>query len=195
MASELEHFLADQLAHLPENHPDRAFLTAQKALTDAFLDRRVPTINSTDRALSEDLAEAPPAGVLPESAAPTASTDLYLAGDSSEPVTVADVVQTEQAERERVVLKGRIGKRVRYSTTPRGVRRAEFNLATAVDEETTAWHTILAFRDRAERLEQANPQKGQYLEVIGYRDTIDRKDNHGNAKQVERIIAAHIRLR
>ena len=42
MASELEHFLTDQLAQLPENHPHRPFLVAQKALVDAFLDRATP---------------------------------------------------------------------------------------------------------------------------------------------------------
>jgi hypothetical protein len=185
MASELEHFLTDQLAQLPENHPDRPFLAAQKALVDAFLDRADP-VQIPDADPTPEIATQPQAANL---------TTLYVAGDAAEPSAVTPVAQAEQAERERVVLKGRLGKRVRYSTTPRGVRRAEFNLATAVDEETTAWHTVLAFRERAERLQQANPQKGQYLEVIGYRDVIDRKDQHGNTKQVERIIAAHIRLR
>jgi single-stranded DNA-binding protein len=101
----------------------------------------------------------------------------------------------EQVEQERVRLSGRIGARPRFSTTPNGVRRAEFNLAVHEDDESTTWHTVLAFRERAERLEQANPQKGQQAEVIGYRRVEERTDREGNPRTIERIIAAHIRLR
>jgi single-stranded DNA-binding protein len=93
------------------------------------------------------------------------------------------------------VLRGRLGQRVRFSTTKTGVRRAEFNLAVAVDDEHTTWHTVLAFRHVAERLEQAVPRKGQVAEVIGYRHTAERTTKDGQPKTVERVIAAHIRLR
>jgi len=174
---ELEHFLQDQLQRLPEEHPDRPFLSAQHDLVTAFLERG----NSGEVAVSPPEVET-----------------VYDAGSAVEPVTDDEVAivpgdplpQPEQAERERIVLKGRMGKRVRYSTTPRGVRRAEFNLGVALDEEHTDWHTVLAFRQRADQLEQAQPHSGQYAEVIGYKDLQERKDRDGNLKQVERIIAA-----
>ena len=194
MAIELERFLADQLARLPETHPDKPFLAAQKALVAAYLVHNDPNIRVTPSPASESLPEALLVTETTEQTVTTAPVTLYRA-TVAEPVAPAVEGRGEQTERERLVLRGRMGKRVRYSTTPRGVRRAEFNLATAVDEETTAWHTVLAFRERAERLEAANPQKGQYLEIIGYRDVVERKDAHGNPKQIERIIAAHIRLR
>jgi len=170
---ELEHFLQDQLERLPEDHPDRPFLTAQHDLITAFIER-----------LPGDAAVSP-----------TEVVTVYDASPAVEPVAGDALAQSEQAERERIVLKGRLGKRVRYSTTPRGVRRAEFNLAVALDENHTDWHTVLAFRDRADKLEQAQPRGGQYAEVIGYKDTQERKVRDGNLKLVERIIAAHIRLR
>jgi primosomal replication protein N len=185
MAVELDHFLTEQLARLPEDHPDRPFVAALAQTVVAFVARTTPT------AVVELWPTPPEAELL---------TPPPTETDDSTPVQVADAEQTtESAERERVVLRGRLGKRVRFSTTPRGVPRAEFNLAThhedaATGGEVTVWRTVLAFRAVADALAHAQPHQGQYAEVIGYRQTDQRRSKDGQAKTVERVIAAKIRL-
>jgi single-stranded DNA-binding protein len=198
MAIELERFLSDQLDHLPPQHPDRRFLEGLQEALAGYIEQTgsLPPA-TTDRAPAETPPDDP---ALPEQASPSAAvatdvTMLYDAGASAEPGAPTELAQAEQEERQRVVLRGRLGQRVRFSTTKNGVRRAEFNLAEAADEAHTTWHTVLAFRHVAERLEQAAPRKGQYAEVIGYRHTEERTTKDGQPKTVERVIAAHIRLR
>ena len=171
MAVELGRFLADQLTILPDTHPDRRFLTGLHAAVTAYTEREPPVDPPETPALAAD--HAPPA--------------------APEPRRVQ--AQAEPEERQRVVLRGRLGKRVRFTTTPKGVRRAEFNLAVAATAEQTDWHTVLAFRERADVLEQAGLKQGQLLEVIGYRQTEQRQTRDGEPKTVARVIAAQIRIR
>lgn len=176
MAAEFEKLAADFLDKLPEGHPDRPFLAGIHDVVTAYAERgSVERDSGTGR---EEPVE----------------TAFHAPDETNKPEPAA-TEQLASPEQDRVTLRGRLGKPPRFSDTPRGVRRAEFNLAVHEDDESTSWHSVLAFRQRAERLEAANPQKGQYAEVIGYRHVEERKDREGKPKTVERIVAAHIRLR
>lgn len=186
MAVELETFIADQLARLPTDHPDRRFLAGLRQAVSAYAAQPPPA--AITASAETPLTQPDPQG------GPPASTPEEL--QSAVPVALdPEARDARQVEQERITLTGRLGARVRFSTTPRGIRRAEFNLAVHQDDASTIWHRVLAFRERAERLERANPQQGQVAEIIGYRHVQERPDRDGTLRTVERIVAAHIRLR
>ncbi|HLZ28549.1 MAG TPA: single-stranded DNA-binding protein [Chloroflexota bacterium] len=186
MAAELERFIADQLARLPTDHPDRRFLAGLRQAASAYAEHPPPDpiAAAVDTPLVESGTATATPTIVPEQPPPPVPAMADPEADG-----------LGQVEQERVTLTGRMGARVRYSTTPRGVRRAEFNLAVHADDDATTWHRVLAFRKRAEALEQANPQKGQEAEVIGYRHVQERPDRDGTLRTVAHIVAAHIRLR
>lgn len=180
MAAEFENVTAEFLARLPEQHPDRPFLAGLQSVVTAYVARE------------PGAADPLPAAVEP---LPSDGSVPVESDRGGAPTPVETLATVEQREQERVTLRGRMGKPPRFSTTPRGVRRAEFNLAVHEDDASTTWHTVLAFRERAERLEAANPQRGQATAVIGYHHRTQRTDRAGNPTTVTRIVAAHIRLR
>jgi hypothetical protein len=68
---------------------------------------------------------------------------------------------------ERLNLSGRLGRAPAFRTTRNGTLIASFPLAVRNEDDTTTWHTILAFGERAEQLRD-QLDKGQVVQVIGY---------------------------
>lgn len=86
----------------------------------------------------------------------------------------------------RVTLTGRVGA-VEFGATQRGQPRLTFPLAVHPDPDTTEWHKILAFGERAQKL-KGELTTGQLVEVIGYLHI-----NEYNGTAVEEIYATVVR--
>lgn len=91
-----------------------------------------------------------------------------------------------QEAKERLALLGRVGATPSFRTTPKGTLVARFPLAVHEAENKTTWHTILAFGERAEKLKESL-EKGNQVEVIGYRHTREARTKDGRTKTVEEI--------
>ncbi|TAK28806.1 MAG: single-stranded DNA-binding protein [Chloroflexota bacterium] len=103
--------------------------------------------------------------------------------------------QAESRERERLMLAGRVGATPAYRTTPKGLLVARFPLAVHHHEEQkTSWHTVLAFGERAKKL-QDNLKKGDAIEVIGYLHTRQMRTREGKNRMVQEIYAVVVKTR
>lgn len=91
-----------------------------------------------------------------------------------------------QQAKERRALMGRVGATPSFRTTPKGTLVARFPLAVHEENNTTTWHTILAFGERAEKLKESL-KKGDAVEVIGYKHVRDTKTRDGKTKTIEEI--------
>jgi single-stranded DNA-binding protein len=189
MAVEFGHFLSEQLDKLPADHPDRPFLVGLQQVVGAYVEQQ-----ASGQELGEPTEPAPrPAPVEHEAAA-----SEYLVTAAVTPTgrsAPAEQAGRELEHGERVRLSGNVGAPPRFRTTSKGIRRGEFNLAVHDEHDTTTWHTVLAFRERAETLEQLQLVRGQAVEVIGYRHERQTKARDGKPKTVEEIIAASVRAR
>ncbi len=91
---------------------------------------------------------------------------------------------------------GRLGQDPRTRTTPKGTLIASFPLGVKdeADLEKTSWHTVLAFRERAQTVHDTL-KKGMPVEVIGYvhEREIPRRD--GSTRTVEEVYATVIKQR
>ncbi len=102
----------------------------------------------------------------------------------------------EVKEQARVQLAGRVGQHPTLRTTPKGTLVARFPLGVKdeTDLEKTTWHTVLAFRERAEQVRD-RLKKGDPVEVIGYRHErqIPRRD--GTTRTVHEVYATAVKPR
>jgi hypothetical protein len=99
--------------------------------------------------LSPPLEEAP---VAESRTAPLESTPAAAPGKERQP---------------RVEVFGNVGTQPRFRTTASGKDVLEFSIAEHPDKETTLWHNIVAFDQRARDLRETL-QKGEALGIIGY---------------------------
>jgi hypothetical protein len=67
----------------------------------------------------------------------------------------------------RIEVFGNVGTSPRFRTTASGKDVLEFSIAEHPDKETTAWHNIVAFDQRARDLRETL-QKGEAVGIIGY---------------------------
>jgi len=108
----------------------------------------------------------------------------------SSPPAVAPSVSTEHAPKRetdpRLVLRGNVGRSPRLHTSPKGQLIAEFPLGVHSDDETTTWHTVVAFGPRAERVRDAL-KRGDAVEVIGYLRQRQKRQADGRARTVQEI--------
>jgi len=97
-------------------------------------------------------------------------------------------------ETPRVTLRGRLGAEPRFrTTTRRGELVASFPLGVHPDGETTTWHSIVAFGERAKRLQEKPLNKGQEVEVVGYVHERISHPREGQEKVLRQIYATAIR--
>jgi len=117
-------------------------------------------------------------------------------GSRRTPTSVAPppAEQQPQDERERVTLHGRVGKAPTFRTTAkRGVLIGSFPLGTHPDLETTVWHTILMFDNRARMLQEKNLAVGEEVEVVGFPHKREIQTPAGESKTVTEIYATAVR--
>ncbi len=97
-------------------------------------------------------------------------------------------------ETPRVTLRGRLGAEPRFrTTTRRGELVASFPLGVHPDGETTTWHSIVAFGERAKRLQEKPLNKGQEVEIVGYVHERISHPREGQEKVLRQIYATAIR--
>jgi single-stranded DNA-binding protein len=110
----------------------------------------------------------------------------------SQPETTAMVPAT--TENERRTIRGRVGNEIRFRTTARrNMLVASFPLGEHPDLETTIWHTIVVFGDRAQKLKEKGLTRGQEIEVVGYVHEREGKNQAGEPKKIQEIYATAIR--
>ena len=102
----------------------------------------------------------------------------------------------EEPGRERVTLTGRLGQDPRIRTTRKGTLVAQFPLGVKdeADFNKTTWHTVVAFRQRAEQVRDTL-KKGDAVEVIGYRHERQVPHRDGSTRTVQEVYATVIKRR
>lgn len=128
------------------------------------------------------------------------TVDLSAAGGYSLrrlPLSAApqeDESPAQEQEKERVTIRGRVGKApVFRMTARRGMLIGSFPLGTHPDLETTVWHSVLVFGDRAQKLQEKGVTRGQEIEVVGYPHEREIINRTGGKKTVTEIYATVIR--
>ena len=103
---------------------------------------------------------------------------------------------TQTREQERLTLAGRLGQDPRIRTTAKGTLVAQFPLGVKQDPDLdkTTWHTVVAFRQRAEQVRDTL-KKGDAVEVIGYRHERQVPRRDGTTRTVEEVWATVIKRR
>ena len=95
---------------------------------------------------------------------------------------------------ERVRFGGCLGSDPRFRETRNGVLIGSFPVAVQQDDGSTKWERVVAFKERATKLQgESGPKKGKYVEVIGYRHERDEKGRGGRVRRIEEIYAVVIK--
>jgi hypothetical protein len=114
-----------------------------------------------------------------------------IAADQPKPeesnIKTASNTKAETERGERVELSGRVGRDPRVRETAKGTLIAKFPLAEHPegDENTTQWHTIVAFKERAAFVRD-NVKKGQEVKVIGY--TNDHEHDGKTYQEINAVV-------
>ncbi len=125
---------------------------------------------------------------------PRSETPLPTPVRPTAPPQETPPAEPKPEERVRVALSGRLGADPTFRTTPKGVLVARFQLAVHEEQDSTTWHTVLAFGDRAEKLRGAL-RKGQEAQVVGYLHERDIPTREGGTRRVQEIYAALVQTR
>ena len=99
---------------------------------------------------------------------------------------------TPEPKAERLTLRGRAGTDPTFRTTRNGTSIVRFPLAVRDEAGETAWHTVVAFGDRAERL-RGVLHRGGVVEVVGYLHERSARTRGGQPRVVRELYAAVVR--
>ncbi len=110
------------------------------------------------------------------------------------PAPTPPSLTTDDDKQERVTLQGRVGRMPALRTTRTGKTVAQFPLAVRDEQNNTTWHTIVAFDERAKKLQEA-VKKGDPVQVIGYKHVKEQQGKDGKLKRVEEIYAVVVKPR
>lgn len=104
--------------------------------------------------------------------------------------------QKADREKERRVLLGRLGAEPFFKQTANGTLIARLLLAVPnqVDPKgKPTWETVLAFGDKAKKLQSAGFTKGQSVEVVGYNHEQEVQGKGGKSKMVKEVYAVVVK--
>lgn len=76
---------------------------------------------------------------------------------------------------------------------PQGSLIARFPLAEHHEDKTTTWHTIVAFNERAQKLQEAGLSHGQEVTIVGYPHAREVPIREGKTKTVQEIYAVVVK--
>lgn len=101
-------------------------------------------------------------------------------------------------ETPRVRVRGRIGQEAQFRTVPdKDLLVGSLSIAEHPDKDTTVWHDVAAFGERAQKLQEqfgsGELRVGQEVEVVGYLHRRERPTKEGGMRTVEQIYAATIK--
>lgn len=108
----------------------------------------------------------------------------------------SEPADAERAAQPRVQLAGRLGQNPTLRTTPKGTLVARFPLGVRDEQdlEKTIWHTVLAFKQRAEQVRD-QLKKGDAAEVIGYLHTREILRRDGSSRTIQEVYATVVKPR
>jgi hypothetical protein len=116
---------------------------------------------------------------------------LGLAGPTSEAPE-----ETTEVKQDRLTVNGRVGAAPRFRTTRNGTLIAQFPVAVHEENGETSWHRVVVFNDRARKLQGPRPlEKGQSVEVIGYKHVREQQTREGETKVIEEVYATLVKPR
>lgn len=160
----------DQLLFEAVENEER--VTLELSPTGRFALIRTPLLGETGEALAApDPAPRPSAPDSPPSPTPTKrqTESIRPARQSAPADTEEQTTHTAHTENDRLTIRGRVGGEVRFRQSGRrGMLIGTFPLGEHPDLETTLWHAIVVFGDRAAKLKEKGLSKGQEIEVVGY---------------------------
>ena len=86
-----------------------------------------------------------------------------------------------------------------FRTTTTGSLVGRFPLAVHSEDGHTTWHTVLAFGQRAEQLQQrvtsGELTQGREVDVVGYLHVNERPGKDGELRQVQEVYAVAVKKR
>lgn len=103
-----------------------------------------------------------------------------------------DATESPEPRAERLTLRGRAGTEPAFRATRNGTPIARFPLAVRDDAGATAWHTVVAFGERAERIRR-DVHRGDVVEVVGYLHERSARTRGGEPRVVHEVYAAVVR--
>jgi single-stranded DNA-binding protein len=101
-------------------------------------------------------------------------------------------------ETPRIRVRGRIGQEAQFRVVPdKDLLVGSLSIAEHPDKDTTVWHDVAAFGERAQKLQEqfgsGELRVGQEVEVVGYVHRRERPTKEGGTRTVEQIYAATIK--
>jgi len=127
---------------------------------------------------------------LPDSPRPGASDDATRA--SQQPVETPQT--SEQKEKQpRVKFTGRLGAAPHFEQSQKSGLIARFHVAENIEEDQVTWHRVYSTGERAQRIQDAQLDKGTKVKVDGYRQTRDIKRKDGTMEKQEVVFAVHVK--
>jgi hypothetical protein len=130
-----------------------------------------------------------PTGSLPThqpvlDAAPNAPVTAKQAGQQD----AADSTPVEQREQSnRVEIIGRVGWEPKYREFQSGNARLQFSISQQLEDGSTRWHTVKAFKERARKYRDT-VHKGDAVHLVGGRATEKYNDKSGQEREREFVI-------
>jgi hypothetical protein len=195
------------LAHQdPPEIDDRGIVFSQAGTglsTDLVIDRTGAVtflLTPAGLDLPSGAPEQPPDALIPRNR-PDAqdTTPSPLQDDSDASQTRSDTPSgpssSESGERPRVTLVGRLGAAPHFRTTRNEKLVGRFPLAVHHDDDSTTWHPIVVFGERAQQLRADALTKGDLISVIGYAHERTWTDRQGHQRTEVQIYAAVIARR
>lgn len=215
MAVELARYLAEQLARLPDNHPDRRLLTGLAEVVSAYAsqvpDARIVLTPGEEPGLTyqsepanqgaleagEKAAQRSPVGKDSQAARQGGLSGVSGAQqqETGEPTTGTTAAAPEKQR--RVNLTGMVAAVPDFRTSPKGTRVGHFPLATHPTTETTTYYEVYAFNKAgkpwADRLQALGLSRGQAVEVMGYEHQVSETRRDGRPKPNHVYVAAPVK--
>lgn len=97
-----------------------------------------------------------------------------------------------ESQAERLSFRGRAGTDLSFRTTRNGRAIGRFPLAVRDEAGDTAWHNVVVFGERAERLREV-VRRGEVIEVVGYLHERTARARGGQPRVIQELYAAVVR--
>ncbi len=139
---------------------------------------------SVEKPSAEDLPDSPP------------PIDPRASGDEIAPSqeAAASPQTSEQKEQQpRVKFTGRLGAAPHFEQSQKSGLIARFPVAEHTADDQVTWHRVYSTGERAQRIQNANLDKGTKVKVDGYRQTRDIKRKDGTVVKQEVVFAVHVK--
>ncbi len=129
--------------------------------------------------------QPPPEQGSPGSSEPASQETSRAAGAAAGELRPEGAEQREQSNRVEII--GRVGWEPKFREFQSGNARLQFSISQAMDDGSTKWHSVKAFKERARKYKDAI-HKGDAVHLVGGKATEKYKDKKGQEHEREFII-------